>query len=139
MEGWSRTCVTTGGTFFEVVLSGPGRDFFRTLCRLATMASNGPRLTAQTLKVLGVLMSPAQDEISGAEIARMTDLASGTLYPMLLRLEQAGWLESRWEDGDPSKLRRPRRRLYRITGVGFRRAKSEFRELMRPLKEFAWL
>lgn len=103
------------------------------------MASNEPRLTAQTIKVLGVLMSPAQDEVSGAEIGRVTGLASGTLYPILFRLEKAGWLESHWEDGDPSELERPRRRLYRITGVGLRRMKAAYRELVMPLKEFAWL
>ena len=103
------------------------------------MTSNEPRLTSQTLKVLGVLMSPTKDGVSGAQIGRETELASGTLYPILLRLEQAGWLKSQWEDGDPSELGRPRRRLYRITGVGFRKAKAAFRELVMPLKEFAWL
>jgi DNA-binding PadR family transcriptional regulator len=84
-------------------------------------------------------MSPTKDGVSGAQIGRETELASGTLYPILLRLEQAGWLKSQWEDGDPSELGRPRRRLYRITGVGFRKAKAAFRELVMPLKEFAWL
>jgi DNA-binding PadR family transcriptional regulator len=84
-------------------------------------------------------MSPTKGGISGADIARVTDLASGTLYPILLRLELAGWLESNWEDGDPRELGRPRRRLYWMTGVGFRKAKSAFRELVVPLKEFAWL
>jgi PadR family transcriptional regulator, regulatory protein PadR len=102
------------------------------------MISSGPRLTSQTLKVLSVLMSPTNDGLSGAEIGRVTDLASGTLYPILLRLEKAKWLESQWENGDPSQLGRPRRRLYRITGIGFRRAKAAFRELVMPLKEFAW-
>jgi DNA-binding PadR family transcriptional regulator len=83
-------------------------------------------------------MSPKQDETSGAEIGRATDLASGTLYPILFRLEEAGWLVSRWEAGDPSELGRPRRRLYRVTGIGARRAKSAFRDILKPLKEFAW-
>jgi DNA-binding PadR family transcriptional regulator len=54
-------------------------------------------------------------ELSGAEISREARLASGTLYPMLMRLEQCGWLESRWETEDPQALRRPRRRYYRVT------------------------
>jgi PadR family transcriptional regulator PadR len=102
------------------------------------MGSSEPRLTAQTLKVLGAVMSPMHEEMSGAEIGRSTSLASGTLYPILFRLEEAGWLSSRWEVGDPSELGRPRRRLYRITGVGARKAKSAFREVLKPLKEFAW-
>jgi PadR family transcriptional regulator, regulatory protein PadR len=102
------------------------------------MGSEQPRITTQTLKVLALLMSPTQDEISGAEIGRATKLASGTLYPILLRLEEAGWLESRWETEDPQELGRPRRRFYQITGVGMRKARLAVRELALPLKEFAW-
>ena len=86
------------------------------------MGIGQPRTTAQTLKVVATLMSRIQDEMSGAEIARSTKLASGTLYPILLRLEEAGWVESRWETEDPHELGRPRRRFYRVTGAGARRA-----------------
>lgn len=102
------------------------------------MGTVQPRLTTQTLKVLASLMSRTQDEISGAEIARSTKLASGTLYPILFRLEEAGWVESRWETEDPHELGRPRRRLYRVTGVGMRAARAAFREHVLPFKEFAW-
>jgi PadR family transcriptional regulator PadR len=102
------------------------------------MGTDQPRITTQTLKVLAALMSRTRDEISGAEIARTTKLASGTLYPILLRLEEAGWVESRWETEDPHELGRPRRRFYQVTGVGLRKARSAFRELVVPLKEFAW-
>lgn len=97
-----------------------------------------PRITTQTIKVLAALMSRMQDEISGAEIGRTTSLASGTLYPTLFRLEEAGWVESRWETEDPHELGRPRRRLYQITGVGAGKARLAFREVVLPLKEFAW-
>ena len=69
-------------------------------------------------------MSSPRDELSGAEIGRFAKLASGTLYPILLRLEEAGWLASRWEVEDPRELRRPRRRFYRVTGVGARKAST---------------
>ena len=49
---------------------------------------------------------------------KMTGLSSGTLYLILLRFERYGLLDSEWEDGDPSKLQRPRRRLYRISKTG---------------------
>jgi PadR family transcriptional regulator len=97
-----------------------------------------PRLSAPTLKVLGALLSNPRDELSGAEIARLTKLASGTLYPILLRLEDAGWLDSHWEDGDPHELGRPRRRFYRVTGLGERRAKAAIRELRPLLGNAAW-
>lgn len=101
------------------------------------MGTDEPRITTQTLRVLAALMSPMQDEVSGAEIGRATKLASGTLYPILLRLEEAGWVKSRWEVGDPHKLGRPRRRLYKIGGVGMRKARLAFRDLALPLRELA--
>jgi len=101
------------------------------------MGTSQPRLTSHTLKVLAALMAPSEQ--SGADIARLTKMASGTLYPILLRLEEAGWVESHWEADDPHKLGRPRRRLYRVTGVGARKAKSAIRDAVRPFKEFAWL
>ena len=45
--------------------------------------------------------------------------AHGTLYKALGRLADSGMLESRWEDPDLALAEgRPRRRLYRITGLG---------------------
>jgi PadR family transcriptional regulator, regulatory protein PadR len=45
--------------------------------------------------------------------------AHGTLYRALARMEQAGLLSSRWEDADLAIAEgRPRRRLYRVTGLG---------------------
>jgi PadR family transcriptional regulator PadR len=102
------------------------------------MGTNKPRITSQTLKVLAILMSGTQ-EMSGAEIARSTKLSSGTLYPILLRLEEAGWVESRWETGDPHELGRPRRRFYQATGIGMKEAQSALREVVLSLKEFVWL
>ena len=45
--------------------------------------------------------------------------AHGTLYRALSRMERAGLLSSRWEDADIAAAEgRPRRRLYRVTGLG---------------------
>ena len=45
--------------------------------------------------------------------------AHGTLYRALARMERAGLLTSRWEDADLAAAEgRPRRRLYRVTGLG---------------------
>jgi PadR family transcriptional regulator PadR len=95
-------------------------------------------MSAQTLKVLSALMCSAQDELSGAEIGRSTKLASGTLYPILLRLEDAGWLASRWEDGDPHELGRPRRRFYRITGLGANKARAVYKDLEPSFRGLSW-
>jgi DNA-binding PadR family transcriptional regulator len=95
-------------------------------------------MSAQTLKVVGILVSDLDHDMSGAEIARSTKLASGTLYPILMRLEDAGWVRSRWESEDPRELGRPRRRLYQMTGVGVQNARRAFKEIVLPFKEFAW-
>jgi PadR family transcriptional regulator, regulatory protein PadR len=101
------------------------------------MNGNSPRITGPTLKVLGEFFNRPTDRISGIEISRSTGLASGTLYPILFRLEKAGWLESEWEDVVPTEVKRPRRRLYRITAVGEANSRASFRELFPRLPEFA--
>jgi PadR family transcriptional regulator PadR len=102
------------------------------------MGTSEPRLTRQTLKVLGTLMSEQMRELSGAEIAKLSQLSSGTLYPILNRLEEFGWLDSRWEIGDPAALGRPRRRYYRITGEGARKVQEVVRELTPSIGRPAW-
>ncbi len=97
-----------------------------------------PRITGPTLKVLGTLLGSTRDELSGAEIGRATKLGSGTLYPILNRLEHAGWVESRWETEDPRALGRPRRRFYRVTGLGAQRARSAVRDLELAFGRLAW-
>jgi PadR family transcriptional regulator, regulatory protein PadR len=102
------------------------------------MPANEPRITGPTLKVLGALLSDTQVEFSGAEVSRATKLASGTLYPILYRLEHAGWLESRWEEDDAKTLGRPRRRLYWVTNLGATRARAVVKDLVPALGRLAW-
>ncbi|SRR5579862_156802 len=97
-----------------------------------------PRITGPTLRVLAALLSSPRDELSGAEIGRAAKLASGTLYPILLRLEGAGWLQSRWEREDPSELGRPRRRFYRVTAVGAKKAKAAVKDLQPAFGRLSW-
>lgn len=99
---------------------------------------SGPQLTTQTLKVLGTLLNNRPDALSGADIGRTTRLQSGTLYPILLRLEQAGWVESYWESETPQELGRPRRRFYQLTAVGARTAKAGIRDFAATIGELAW-
>lgn len=96
-----------------------------------------PRLTKQTIQVLHPLMLKSGQELSGSELSKLSKLPSGTLYPILHRLEGAGWLDSRWEDGDPVTMKRPRRRYYRITALGVRQLRSVVDTLM-PGLEAAW-
>ncbi len=102
------------------------------------MAADSPRITGPTLKVLKELMQCPSRGLSGAEIARATGLASGTLYPILFRLEKSAWLKSNWEDVCPSEVKRPRRRLYQVTAVGETETRAAFKELMPDLREPLW-
>lgn len=87
------------------------------------------RTTPQVLLVLSTIVASTERELSGAAISKETELPSGTLYPILLRLENAGWLKSRWEKGEPSELGRPRRRYYSVTAKGAAFAREAAAEL----------
>lgn len=97
-----------------------------------------PRLSHATLKVLRVFMDEPNSGIAGADVWRQTGILSGSLYPILARLEKAGWLESWWEEINPKEEGRPRKRLYRITGLGQRRAGAAFSELLPEKGRLAW-
>ena len=84
------------------------------------------RISLQTLKVLEAFLENPTEPLSGADVHQRCKLASGTLYPILLRLEAAGWFVSRWESIDPSIAGRPRRRLYRLTATGLKKASEVF-------------
>jgi PadR family transcriptional regulator PadR len=74
------------------------------------------RISPQTLAVLGSLLEHPAQWRHGYSLSQQTELPSGTLYPILMRLEKLGWLETRWEE--PGNLGRPPRHLYRLTGQG---------------------
>jgi PadR family transcriptional regulator, regulatory protein PadR len=97
-----------------------------------------PRLSLQVLKVLQVFLEQPGGQFSGTDLLTRTSLASGTLYPILLRLERAGWLRSQWEALDPRAAGRPRRRYYSITPLGIRRAEGAMREIGLAPGRTAW-
>lgn len=85
--------------------------------------SSAPRMTPQTIAVLTVLLGDPSVPRYGLDIARTTGLKTGTLHPILARLQQAGWLKSFWEDAAESEDQgRPRRKYYRMTSDGVRAA-----------------
>ena len=106
-----------------------------TLGRLTTMGRKDQdvRISLQTLRVLEAFLDHPAESLSGADVQKRSGLASGTLYPILLRLETAGWFVSRWETVDPSTVGRPRRRFYRLTPGGLSRASEVFASFGRGL------
>jgi PadR family transcriptional regulator, regulatory protein PadR len=83
----------------------------------------GPRMTITVQMVLRAMLEEPTREMYGLQICTAAGLPSGTIHPILARLEGAGWLESRWEDVDPQEEGRPRRRYYRLTEDGAERAR----------------
>ena len=75
-------------------------------------------MTLQVRLVLQALAEDPAEQRYGLEIVESTGLLPGTIYPILARLEQAGWLHSEWETVDRHAAGRPRRRYYRLTVDG---------------------
>ncbi|MDT0387854.1 PadR family transcriptional regulator [Streptomyces dubilierae] len=75
------------------------------------------RLTKPTIAVLETLLSATDERPAwGLSICRDADLGPGTVYPILDRLTDRGWVTSRSEtDPHPG---RPARRYYELTGEG---------------------
>jgi PadR family transcriptional regulator PadR len=88
------------------------------------------RLSRTALEVLRFLLTSAAAAHSGADIAKHTRASSGTLYPLLARLESAGWATSEWEAVEPAKVGRPRRRFYKLTALG----RTKARQALAPLQ-----
>lgn len=77
----------------------------------------------------------------GFDLMDATGLASGTIYPVLRRLEEHGLARSRWEDGSAALDEgRPRRRFYALTPDGeatlaeARRRVASLGAVIRPLR-----
>jgi DNA-binding PadR family transcriptional regulator len=52
----------------------------------------------------------------GYDLCRQAGIKSGTLYPLLIRLEAQGYLEAEWQE--PAERGRPPRHAYRLTAKG---------------------
>jgi PadR family transcriptional regulator PadR len=91
-----------------------------------------PRMTLPTQQVLRALLADSGREQYGAEIGAAAGLPSGTVHPILARLERLGWVASQWEDIDPSTEGRPARRYYRLTASGAEQARLALARAYRP-------
>lgn len=78
------------------------------------------RLTSATTDLLTTLASdfPLKEGTWGRNLAAATGLATGTVYPMLKRLQREGLTESVEEPIDPELEGRPRRIYWRLTPNG---------------------
>jgi PadR family transcriptional regulator, regulatory protein PadR len=87
-------------------------------------------LTYQTALVLEAL---AAGRHHGWDVMDATDLPSGTVYPILRRIEEEGLVRARWEkESEARREQRPARRYYELTPAGLTRlgeARGRFRAM----------
>jgi PadR family transcriptional regulator, regulatory protein PadR len=80
--------------------------------------SRSRKLSLQSLSVLSALANRPADWLYGLELAKLTGLKSGSLYPILIRLADRALLESRWLE--PTEPGRPPRHAYRISAAALK-------------------
>ena len=99
------------------------------------------RKRAPSRPTVAVLLALADGVSYGFDIMEATGLPSGTVYPILARLESRGLAESDWEDPQAHREEgRPARRYYRITAAGrseLAAGLERFRALGVPLPRLA--
>jgi len=87
------------------------------------------RPSPQTVAILDALAENASDWSHGYDLCRLLGLKAGTVYPILIRLADRGYVETAWEQAVPQG--RPPRHLYRLSATGaehvreLRRAEAE--------------
>jgi len=83
------------------------------------------KLTGPLERVLRVLTADPSAQHYGYDLMKAARLPSGTLYPMLARLQQEGLVQSEWEAQREDAGGRPPRKYYRLTAEGVRVARLE--------------
>jgi PadR family transcriptional regulator, regulatory protein PadR len=99
------------------------------MCRLG-----GVKLTGPLERVLRVFLDDPNARHYGYDLMKAAHLASGTLYPMLARLQDQGLVTSRWEPQAEAAGGRPPRKYYQLTGEGIRIVRLELAESARPVR-----
>ena len=88
------------------------------------------KMTGPVQQVLRAMLEDAAIPRYGLQISKHAGLETGTLYPVMARLERVGWVESSWEDPDLSITDgRPRRRYYQLTKNGAEQARLALAEI----------
>jgi PadR family transcriptional regulator, regulatory protein PadR len=93
--------------------------------------ANRRRPSKQMLLLLNALAAHPHQWRHGYELMKQTGLASGTLYPLLIRMSDEGLIEAEWRE--PAQPGRPARHAYRFTatGLAFAQAAAEPRTVAR--------
>jgi PadR family transcriptional regulator, regulatory protein PadR len=92
------------------------------------------KLTGPLERVLRAFLADASARRYGYDLMKAARLPSGTLYPMLARLEDEGLVTSQWEPTPGDGSGRPPRKYYQLTGEGIRVARLELAQAPVPAR-----
>jgi PadR family transcriptional regulator, regulatory protein PadR len=84
--------------------------------------SRNRALSPAARNVLKIMAGAGEAWFHGYDLCRQAAIKSGTLYPLLIRLEAQGYLEAEWHP--PTEPGRPPRHVYRLTASGQRLARD---------------
>ncbi|TDD63680.1 PadR family transcriptional regulator [Actinomadura darangshiensis] len=87
------------------------------------------KMTGALQRVLQVFLSDPNERRYGYDLMKAAKLPSGTLYPMLARLQDEGLATSEWEAQREDAGGRPPRKYYHLTGEGVRVARLELAQV----------
>lgn len=85
------------------------------------------RISYNVLLVLQALYERLDDAHYGLELQKKLGLSNGALYPILDKLERAGYVRSDLEDIDESAAGRRKRRYFTLTADGIPFAQEQLR------------
>lgn len=91
-------------------------------------------LTPAAVRMLQTFLEDPDRIFYATELMETAHVGSGSLYPALARMEQAGWVTCEEEDIDPRKEKRPARHYYQMTGSGVREAHLALVELSNSVR-----
>jgi PadR family transcriptional regulator, regulatory protein PadR len=96
-------------------------------------------MTIPTQLVLRALLADPSKELYGVEIGQAAGLPSGTVHPILARLEGVGWLGISLGGDRPTHRGGPARRYYRLTPDGLELARAALARAYSATARPAWL
>jgi PadR family transcriptional regulator, regulatory protein PadR len=86
-------------------------------------------ITPKMARVIKIFLEDPEQPRYGFELMKLTGMSSGYLYPLLVKLQTAGWLAGGKEDIDPRAAGRPARMHYTITGAAAAAARVQLAAL----------
>jgi PadR family transcriptional regulator, regulatory protein PadR len=102
--------------------------------------SEALRVTQSLIGVIEAFLDAGGGELHGYAIIKSSGLGGPTVYKILERMTEMGWVTARWQD-NPEDPNKPRRRYYKMTSAGMqasqalvaeRRQQKKTRPSLRP-------